>query len=1128
MAAAIVDLLVDLLISVAVSMVMNLLFKHTPQSQSPTYSANLGTAIDNTLPIPLIYGTVKVAGNMLWSEMSSDQTWLYKIVSFGDGQIQGISDIRLNDIPISGDVTCLLIWNNIFEDAKVSVNGNYIYLWADGGNLQTTINGSNSYDLVGSQIVSTGEGWTADIPGNTYDAGTLDNLAWTPCYSAPVSLTLTNASVNIQNSWANWYPGDGIQFVDPIVLGIDTGINSATSLYSTLGWTPTTQQQINSIEIVGSLKYDAYVTIGAQATSQLNGDYNVTAIVTGRLVRVYSTPTTYTVQYSNNPAWCILDFLICYNGIGLDVSQIDIQSFINAAEYCDELITNQDGTKQKRFTLNYILDEKKSHLDWLVDMMRTCSAYPTYQNGIYGMMVEQPGSVEQVFDETCMNELSIWWSPLEEIPDIVHIVYVEPAYEYAKIAAQARMQSYIRKSPFTKEVDIYGITNFSQASRLAWFYLNQATTTTMWCKFKTDRRGIMRTIGDIIALNDYVMNFTGKQFRIMQMSEAEDDAIEITCREYNSELYNDNFGSVAPVVNFTTLPNPLSPPPAPTITGTSQVYYVCYDKSIVSTLTINITSPPYMFFKNYAIYYSIDGGITWLYSGTTPANSYIIGNVTPGETYSVKVLVENINNVLSESSNIYSTLITGQVIPPAQPLNFSAEETVGGILLTWGANTEPDINRYQIYQGTSVSQPFYVSSTVATSYFYPTSVTGTFNFFLVAVDNSGNSSLAANTSCVTVPPSQVQGFFVTQSNLSLVFYWEQNVGEIVSYEIRAGSSWDRGTVIGEAMGGNTTIYYAPSGSQNFWIKAKDIYGYYCLTPTWATLAVAPAINRTIVLTLDAVANSWEGINVVSGALHQTASTMYGCSIVSGGLQLNQGAVYGECSIPINLGASYSARNWINSSFSSVIGSGSGITWGSSNFNWDSPQATAAWFPSGNDDLNISVISEIAYYTGLNSNVIEDFTMKDSTTGNLGTNATTSVGVTYSLGRYYDGIYIGDGTTLDYNDVTIPAEFSLSFTLTLTTGFMGDSCLLSLVGATNWIQLIYSKVNNNFYLQSSDGTKLTISPTFLTNDYITFGISQTATTRRFMAFPVSSNQLFETDGQYAPLGVFTSLALYAKI
>lgn len=61
----------------------------------------------------------------------------------------------------------------------------------------------------------------------------------------------------------------------------------------------------------------------------------IRALVDGPKVRVYSDLTTYTLAFSTNPAWCMLDVMI---KLGWRYSDIDIQTFIDAAAYYDAQI----------------------------------------------------------------------------------------------------------------------------------------------------------------------------------------------------------------------------------------------------------------------------------------------------------------------------------------------------------------------------------------------------------------------------------------------------------------------------------------------------------------------------------------------------------------------------------------------------------------------------------------------------------------------------------------------------------------------------------------------------------------------------------------------------------------------
>jgi len=70
-----------------------------------------------------------------------------------------------------------------------------------------------------------------------------------------------------------------------------------------------------------------------------NGIPNLTFFVKGRKVRpVLENSGVYSLGgyiYSNNPAWCLLDYLLGAHGRNIDVSEIDLESFYNAGSKCN-------------------------------------------------------------------------------------------------------------------------------------------------------------------------------------------------------------------------------------------------------------------------------------------------------------------------------------------------------------------------------------------------------------------------------------------------------------------------------------------------------------------------------------------------------------------------------------------------------------------------------------------------------------------------------------------------------------------------------------------------------------------------------------------------------------------------
>lgn len=396
---------------------------------SPTYSFGiLQTQANSSLSIPVVYGEVKMAGNVLWQ--TGSQT-VQRIVSFAEGEIEGFSDIRINDNPI------------------------------------------------------------ASVVGATYSA----------------------------------YTGNGVQTLDSRISGA-------------------TQQE--KAALVGGLKYEAYLALTITANQQVNGDFNLTSIVKGKKVRVYTSINSYTTKWSDNPIWGLADFLCGYNAIALTYSDLDIQSFINSAAYCDETV--EGGSK--RFTLNLAIDAKQSALEWCMEIFKTCRGNMVKQNNKWFVFIDKPETASQKLSAEDINDLKAWWLPMDEIFDIVNIRFRSKEHQWTFIEARAEANKYLRQArPFIQTQDLIGVTNFNQASRLAWYYLNQSQTCQMFISFKTSRKCLNRTVGDVIELTDYILGFSDKKYRIIRMIESQQDFIEIVAREYNESIYQDILGSAPPAVN---------------------------------------------------------------------------------------------------------------------------------------------------------------------------------------------------------------------------------------------------------------------------------------------------------------------------------------------------------------------------------------------------------------------------------------------------------------------------------------------------------------------------------------------------------------------------------------------------
>ena len=501
--------------------------------------------------------------------------------------------------------------------------------------------------------------------------------------------------------------------------------------------------QEDKVNRVGGLKGIAYIAVTAPANSQLASCFNLTAKLKGQKVKVYSNLSEFEVKYSNNPAWCILDFITSYNGCALDMSEIDLSTFLESAQYCDEEVGEKDK-KQKRFTMNLVLDERRSRLEWLDMMLMTCRGYVTYQSGKLSMKIEKPEETMQVFtpDHILMNSERFWTTPREKRTDIFKVQYIDPNNEYAKIYATAEAEEFENEQPIVQEARVFGVTNFNQASRLAWYYLNQAKTCNKFISFKTSQEGLDRTVGDVIEITSTFLGYEHKKMRIIHMAEAQEGQIEIACKEYNPDLYCDKLGSAEPIANSVTLPSLFATPPTPENLVLEEYGYRTPEGNHISSIIVKYDAVNYIYFNRYEISYSNDEGETWNQGNVSYNNMFLIPNVEIGRKYLIKVQTINNREVFSEPAEA-SVLTVGKNNPPQAPKDLILIQKGDFLKAMITPPDDPDIAGYEIRIGTDWENSELVHCCIETSTMFRPTQNGTACYLIKAVDNVGNYSETA-------------------------------------------------------------------------------------------------------------------------------------------------------------------------------------------------------------------------------------------------------------------------------------------------------------------------------------------------------------------------------------------------
>lgn len=612
------------------------------QADSPTYSFGpLTHTTTNQLPVAIIYGRMKVAGNLVWQSEPADT--VQRIQCICNGEIESITDVRVNDVTIT------------------------------------------------------------DITGCSYSA----------------------------------YMGTAAQSIDSRATG-----------------------KINGLKRV------AYLAYTLKSGEKLRGGNPVvTSIVEGLKVKTWIASAWTGSTYSRNPAACIRDFLTNeIYGVGLPESWLDDASFGEVSEYCDEVVDNGLAGTEARFQLDFVIDTSRPALDILNDMLSTFMGFLSVSGEKIKLGVEKSDAVvvqALTMDNIINGSFGYSQAGKDDVPNKVMIQYIDPSYEWQKIYALAenkidqdsRAELLIGRSVIERKIALFGITRFTQASRIARRFLRMAVYSSTYCTVSVGIDSIACEVGDVVTVTHDVPAWTAKPFRILAIEETEKDVLRLLMREYNEQIYDDEFGSIKPIMDYGSPQNPYkilqNVDNLIIVEGTG---YVDWDGKYISRINCswdNIATGS-EFLSYYVIQLSKASG-AYVDIGTTRGTSYAIDVSEIQQYYTVKVKTVSTENLESDGSTSNSILLLGKTAYPSSIEYFSVAQLEEQLVFQWYPIADRDFGYYEIRSGTSwdsgkLIDTIFVGTQYKLSYF----PFGLQTYWIKAYDKSGNASEVAKSASILI------------------------------------------------------------------------------------------------------------------------------------------------------------------------------------------------------------------------------------------------------------------------------------------------------------------------------------------------------------------------------------------
>ena len=663
--------------------------------------------------IPIVYGTRKVGGNVVFLETSgTDNQYLYMAIVLSEGEIDDISSIEINDnqVTFSGDLA---------DNTQVTVASSDANFF-DGSSLITVEPHFGSDSQTASSLLSTLSSWTSNHR--------LRGLAY----------------LAIRFEWNNDKFGS-IPTVQAIVKGkkvynpnLDSTVTGGSGSHRK-DTSSTWEYSDNPVyQLLDYLRNDRFgMGIENSYFDSNFADWQIAGDVCDTQITPFSGASA-------------IDLMNSHTVIDTSKKAIDnVKSFLRGC----------------RGYLNF----SAGIYNILVETTGTASITLTEDNIIGGISVTSKNKNSR-FNRVIVNFINpnkSFQSDTAQFPPVDE-TGIASADQHSTMKTadgglllEGRFDFPMLNSPY-------------QAQEMAEIILRRSRTS-LDVSLKADATALDLAVGDLVNITHATPSFSAKPFRVQNLTVNSDHTINLQLSEHQDSFYT--FGTqqeVATIPN-TTLPNPFSvQPPASLSLDDELVEYA--DGIVITRLLITVGVSPDQFVDNYEIQIkqtldpdgnAVSDEFREIAVGKILEYQHL--NVIDGATYQVRARA--VNSIGSKSTFISTTrVIVGGVEPPSNVEDFAVElHGQDHLKLTWTppfANSDLDISFYEIRFQNVLTGAKWINSTnlvrcprrKCDSTIVPARVG---SYLIKAVDKNGNSSGEA-----TIISTNISGIQTYQDVLS--------------------------------------------------------------------------------------------------------------------------------------------------------------------------------------------------------------------------------------------------------------------------------------------------------------------------------------------------------------------------
>ena len=524
--------------------------------------AKLQTNKSNTAPVPVLYGTHKVGGNIIWqntgAHKNSNNTTngynrdYWSIMVLCDHEIQAINNLYAGETTMNAlgsnkwETEYVHIKYNAFSSSARNVQDN-IWIHDTSG---STCAGSDSDLSFASAVIPANCAFLAvhqvfdgeDTKNTALEAITA-NLTGKKIRTLAGGGEVTVASVG----GANKYFINGVQQQTLELVEGNTYVFNYPSAHPLRFSTTSNGTHASGSEYTTGVTHNSSTQSTIVVASSAPTLYYYCQYHSG-MGGTANTPTTLpaTLTFSNNPAEILIDLL--GDGLGIADADIDLTTFSQAKADC----TNAG------FSCDIALIQQANIQSIIADVLATCRGKVFHSESKWKFKIDTKS--QAVIDtltnaDVMSNTLSMSMAGSANIANKMILKYINPSDDYLSaeiVKEDTALQTYDGQT-VQKILDIKGVTNSTQATKLCEIALNslrysedsagnRLKQTPLAISFSTSVKNAHLEVGDVISLNHLLLDRV-RQFLILSTQTDQSGVVAISAREYAETHFKNTSGN---------------------------------------------------------------------------------------------------------------------------------------------------------------------------------------------------------------------------------------------------------------------------------------------------------------------------------------------------------------------------------------------------------------------------------------------------------------------------------------------------------------------------------------------------------------------------------------------------------